>query len=60
MIPANLRIPCPPIQELTDGKASTILRWGNDTVYKHDGCASKHQSVILLIDDYNRSLTNGN
>ena len=60
MIPANLRMPCMKIQELSDGKGSTILRWSHDTIYSHGDCSDKHKSTILLIDDYNRRLTNGN
>ena len=60
MVPSNLRIPCPPMKELSDGKASTILRWSNDTAYQYGGCSDKHQSTLLLIDNYNRSLKHGN
>lgn len=60
MVPANLRMPCMKIQELSDGKGSTILRWSHDTVYQYSDCSDKHKSIILLIDSYNRSLDNGN
>ena len=47
------------IQELSDGKGSTILRWSHDTVYSHSDCSDKHKSTILLIDEYNKGLVNG-
>lgn len=60
MVPSNLRQRCPQIQELTDGKNSTVIRWTNDFIFDYGDCADRHQSTILIIDEYNKRLINGN
>ena len=55
-VPASLTTPCLPIQEMSDGKGSTVFRWAIDTSYQYADCSDKHKSTLLLIEEFNKGL----
>jgi len=46
LIPANLRQPCPPLAELRDGEAGTVLRWGVNAARMYRECRDRQQKLV--------------
>ncbi len=43
---ASLREPCPPLNQLTDGSAASVLRWIEQTAKAYGVCASRHLETV--------------
>jgi hypothetical protein len=44
-IPANLSTSCPPLPQVRDGQAGTVLRWGAQVVELYAECSSRHRRL---------------
>lgn len=43
---ADLREPCPDLEEPTGGTRAEMLRWSTETVHAYQECQSKHRRVV--------------
>ena len=44
--PPNLAEPCPPLGEVRDGNAGTVLKWGVATAKAYRLCQLKHAGLV--------------
>nr|WP_288406670.1 hypothetical protein [uncultured Acinetobacter sp.] len=45
-IPANLKQPCPDLNELESGQGKAVLLWSVDTVAKYNECKARHGALV--------------
>jgi len=50
-IQASLRQNCPPLAEVRDGTAGTVLRWGVGAAQMYRECADRHKALVQAIND---------
>ena len=49
-IPANLKTPCPELQEIESGQGKDITLWLVEFISKYRDCRAKHSAVIKALD----------
>ncbi|MCB8769358.1 hypothetical protein LIO09_11145 [Acinetobacter soli] len=49
-IPANLKLPCPDLNELESGQGKAVLLWSVDTVAKYNECKARHRALVKAIN----------
>nr|WP_288404527.1 hypothetical protein [uncultured Acinetobacter sp.] len=48
-IPANLKQPCPDLNELESGQGKAVLLWSVDTAAKYNECKARHGALIKAL-----------
>lgn len=44
--PANLRQPCPDLQQLSDGTGGAVLKWGVGAAHQYRECQDRHRKLV--------------
>ncbi|APV37490.1 hypothetical protein BEN76_03165 [Acinetobacter soli] len=49
-IQANLKQPCPDLNELESGQGKAVLLWSVDTVAKYNECKARHVALVKALE----------